>query len=106
MAGSYMHIVTDTGRLRSNERVVRSLETGGDVFEAVEEMYGMIWWLAAERVNYGRVGIESIAIESDEDRLQRFDLIKEEVEKARQNYKDGLGFANAIHGASPDKRRD
>lgn len=46
MAGSYNHVVTDSGNLRSPEMVDRMLENGGDVFEAVEEMYGMIWWLA------------------------------------------------------------
>lgn len=46
MAGSYHHIIDDSGNLLSPEMVVSSLETGGDVYEAVEEMYGMIWWLA------------------------------------------------------------
>jgi len=46
MAGSYRHVVDDQGRLGSNERVVGMLENGGDVYEAVEEMYGMIWYLA------------------------------------------------------------
>jgi hydrogenase maturation factor len=38
MAGSYNHVVTDSGNLRSPEMVNRMLENGGDVFEAVEEM--------------------------------------------------------------------
>jgi hypothetical protein len=46
MAGSYNHVVNDDGTLKSNEALVNSLETGGDVYEAIEEMYGMIWWLA------------------------------------------------------------
>src|SRR4051794_19315315 len=50
MAGSYNHVVTDDGNLRSNERVLQSLENGGDVCEAVEEMYGMIWFLAHQSV--------------------------------------------------------
>jgi hypothetical protein len=44
MAGSYLHVVGDDGALLSNERVNGMLENGGDVFEAVEEMYGMIWF--------------------------------------------------------------
>src|SRR3954453_6394436 len=45
MAGSYNHVVTDDGNLGSNQFVADMLENGGDVFEAVEEMYGMIWYL-------------------------------------------------------------
>lgn len=46
MAGSYNHVITEEGNLRGPEKVSQTLETGGDVYEAVEEMYGMIWWLA------------------------------------------------------------
>ena len=46
MAGSYKHVTDDQGRLLCNRDVVGMLENGGDVFEAVEEMYGMIWALA------------------------------------------------------------
>jgi hypothetical protein len=48
MGGSYHHVVADDGQLLSNLEVVGMLETGGDVFEAVEQMYGMIWWLASK----------------------------------------------------------
>lgn len=106
MAGSYNHVVTNAGNLGSNERVVGMLENGGDVFEGVKEMFGMIWWLSTELVNYGRVGIESIAVENEEDRIKRFNLIKAEVERARQNYTEGLAFSTEIHRVSPDQRRD
>ena len=47
MAGSYAHIVNDNGTLRNGEGINSMLECmSGDVVEAVEEMYGMIWWLA------------------------------------------------------------
>jgi hypothetical protein len=46
MAGSFQHCVTAKGQLRSPKSVNEMLENGGDVFEAVEEMYGMIWFLA------------------------------------------------------------
>lgn len=46
MAGSYDHCVTDAGQLRDPESLAGMLENGGDVYEAVEELYGMIWWLA------------------------------------------------------------
>ena len=46
MAGSYNHCVDDNGRLYDPETLNGMLENGGDVYEAVEEMYGMIWFLA------------------------------------------------------------
>lgn len=46
VAGSYNHCVNDDGKLLSPEDLAGMLENGGDVYEAVEEMYGMIWYLA------------------------------------------------------------
>lgn len=46
MAGSYRHVVDDDGRLRDNEAFLVGIENLGDAYEAVEEMYGMVWWLA------------------------------------------------------------
>lgn len=46
MAGSYRHVVDDAGRLLGPEYVAGTLENDGDVYEAVEQMYGMIWYLA------------------------------------------------------------
>lgn len=52
MAGSYRHVVSDSagnvGKLLDPRDVVSMLETPGDVFEAVEEMFGMIWFLAGQ----------------------------------------------------------
>lgn len=52
MAGSYRHVVSDTagnmGKLLDPRDVVSMLETPGDVFGAVEEMFGMIWFLAGQ----------------------------------------------------------
>jgi hypothetical protein len=75
MAGSYNHIVKKDGNLASNKHVINMLETGGDVFEAVEEMYGMIWWLASEHM-----GQE-----------------KQVVEDARKNYREGLKIAKKVN---------
>ncbi len=75
MAGSYGHIIQKDGNLRSNKRVVASLETGGDVFETIEEMYGMIWYLA--NVHIGRE--------------------KQMVDDARKNYREGLKLAKEIN---------
>lgn len=47
MAGSYNHVVNKDSSLRTAEQISDSLEClSGDVVEAVEEMYGMIWYLA------------------------------------------------------------
>lgn len=71
MAGSYNHVVTDSGNLGDSDQVNDMLENGGDVFEAVEEMYGMIWYLAAA------------AFAPETSAAAR-------VEEARQNYQVGL----------------
>lgn len=76
MAGSYGHVVQKDGNLASNKRVVDMLENGGDVFEAIEEMYGMIWYLASKQV-----GREKAA-----------------VEDARKNYREGLKRAKEVNG--------
>lgn len=77
MAGSYNHVIEDDGSLSSNETVVGMLENGGDVFEAIEEMYGMIWELAD-------VIVWETGTPGDMEQL------KERVELARLNYKEGL----------------
>jgi hypothetical protein len=66
MAGSYNHCVDDNGRLIPPGDLSEMLEyhDTGDVYEAIEEMYGMIWYLA--------------------------DADSERVEDARQNYREGL----------------
>lgn len=46
MAGSYISVTTKKGKLRNNETFVDAIENLGDAYEAVEELYGMIWYLA------------------------------------------------------------
>jgi hypothetical protein len=77
MAGSYNHIVTNHGNLRNNESFVQMIENLGDAYEAVEEMYGMIWWLAH--------------MAPDSPTMLPADL----VELARLNYREGLELAKA-----------
>lgn len=68
MAGSYNHVVNKDSSLRTAEQINDSLEClSGDVVEAVEEMYGMIWYLA-------------------EGELAR-------VEKARENWRTGYAMS-------------
>ena len=46
MAGSYNHATTLKGKLRNTKTMGLATETQGDSYETIEEMYGMIWWLA------------------------------------------------------------
>jgi hypothetical protein len=46
MAGSYAHTVDDDGKLLGPLNMRGMLENSGDVYEAIEELYGMIWFLA------------------------------------------------------------
>lgn len=62
MAGSYNHCVNEDGTLDLPD--LSRIENLGDAKEAIEEMYGMIWWLAQG---------QTYAVES-----------------ARQNYKLGI----------------
>ena len=74
MAGSYSHVTTDDGNLRDNESFVKMVENLGDAFETVEEMYGMIWYMATHTPNP-----------------------KESVKQACAEYREGLQYAKVIH---------
>jgi hypothetical protein len=63
----------------------------GDVYEAIEEMYGMIWWLA-------------------EQKTLRNDVLPAEawtaaewVERARQSYHRGLDASPGTDGELPEE---
>jgi hypothetical protein len=86
MAGSYLHCVDDNGALRDNEALTWSLENGGDVYEAVEEMYGMIWVLAEHWAKSNDTDLPGL-LGHDEVTTQ---LV---VEWARQNYLTGLDLS-------------
>ena len=78
MAGSYNHCVEKpSGRLLNTFDLNAMIENGGDVYEAVEELYGMVWFLA----------------NGDAAR----------VEDARQNYSSGLGMSPGTEGSLPDE---
>jgi hypothetical protein len=73
MAGSYNHAVTDDGKLRTKSIGIAA-ENQGDAYETIEEMYGMIWWLAGMLTDGFRTRAEM-------------------VERARQNYLVGLDWS-------------
>lgn len=77
MAGGYGHIVQKDGNLAPKSRIVGSLEADDDVFETIQEMYGMIWHLA-QTYAYGNP--------------------KAAVHEARAQYRDGLKMAEEVNG--------
>ena len=79
MAGGYGHIVQKDGNLRAPLMISNVLEDGGDVFETVEEMYGMIWFLVSQPDQWA--GRE-----------------KQMVDDARRQYKEGLKKAKEFNG--------
>lgn len=67
MAGSYNHAVNDDGQLRNWRHMTIATETQGDAYETIEELYGMVWYLAMGNA--------------------------ERVEEARQNYQEGIALS-------------
>lgn len=77
MAGSYNHCIAKDGQLLLPRQFTDMIENLGDAFEAIEEFYGMVWYLA----------------EGDASR----------VEAARQRYTTGLGLSPGIEGRLPSE---
>lgn len=83
MAGSYIHVTNDTdGSLGGSKFVRGMLDTDGDVFEAIEQMYGMIWHLAHTLAAEDRFNPD------DYEEMKRFF-----VQEAMENYKFGLAVS-------------
>lgn len=84
MAGSYGHIVTKSGKLRDPQSLTGMLEcSSGDVYEACEELYGMIWFLANQLANtVGPEGVEA----------------GDYVKMARDGFEEGLKVSPGVKG--------
>jgi beta-lactam-binding protein with PASTA domain len=78
MAGSYNHVVTKKGKLLNPKNTLSMIDSNGDVYETIEEMYGMIWDLADDVAEARGVTIEQA------------------VEEARKNYARGLDRSPGI----------
>jgi len=74
MAGSWQHMTTKSGKLRNNGSFCDMIENLGDAYEAAEECYGMVQYLA-----------EAIALEAGVTRSQV-------IADAQEHYKDGLAL--------------
>ena len=83
MAGSYSHITDDAGRFAG----AGLIDNGGDAYEALEECYGMIWWLA-DQVAAMRWHDEQV----EPTREQTIDIIRQAV----ANYRDGLEIGGRV----------
>lgn len=78
MAGSWQHMTTKSGKLRNNETFCGMVENLGDAYEAAEECYGMIWWLAS--------ALARDSAGNDGSRKAILSYIRE----AEESYRDGL----------------
>lgn len=82
MAGSYNHVtLKKSGKLRNSETIL--IDNMGDAYETIEEMYGMIWYLAGELANGDK------------------EAAKLAVEQARTHYQ--IGIAERSPGVQADK---
>lgn len=90
MAGSWRHMTTDDGKLLDNEGFVQMIENLGDAYEAAEECFGMIWWLAQHRARL-RYATTEVTREQ----------IMDVIESAREHYTDGVVLGGT--GALADK---
>lgn len=84
MAGSWGHMTNRHGApYDGNYGAGSALENGGDYQEALEQCFGMIWWLARE-VTLLRA--PSWPVEPPRD------AVLFEIEHARKRYKDGIRY--------------
>lgn len=79
MAGSYSHITNDQGQLISSEDFSLLIEGPRDAYETIEEMYGMIWFLARG--------------------LAEEPMTKMIVDQAERNWKRGIEISPGIEEA-------
>jgi len=90
MAGSWRHMTGRTGRLLNNENFCGMIENLGDAYEAAEECYGMIWYLAA-----------MMATDMNWDKLMgpppRAEVLAV-IAEAQKHYKDGLRLGGVQRG--------
>jgi hypothetical protein len=84
MSGSWNHMVNDNGTPRDErfgEGPSSSLNNPGDVVEALEQCYGMIWYLATEHAR------EQVEVMSSP--VTRDDVLRV-INEAQESYKKGL----------------
>jgi hypothetical protein len=91
MAGSYSHVVTNKqGKLLNPQNFVGMVDSLGDAYETVEEMYGMIHYLAAR-----------VELLSPDNMYQTPTQI---VEESRVHYRRGIKMSPGIQ--APNKPQE
>lgn len=94
MAGSWNHMTTGDGRFRNNESFNGMLENG-DCYEAAEECFGMVQYLADAMAGITQVGGGMFVPRT------RAELINE----ARENYRHGLRVGG-VQGEDEEEPED
>lgn len=97
MAGSYGHCVSDDGQLLENGDLVAMIENLGDAYEAINEMYGMIWLLADAWAKSGDLEVYLATSLGAKDRSVEIPPEKV-VEWAREHYRKGLEVSPGTDG--------
>jgi hypothetical protein len=71
-------MTTRKGKLLNNENFCGMIENLGDAYEAAEECFGMVWWLAARWAD--DVATDPVSRE----------LLLDIIARAEANYREGL----------------
>jgi hypothetical protein len=74
MAGSWRHMTATQGRFLNNENFTGMIGNLGDAYEAAEECYGMVWWLAETIAGPGATRAQILGV----------------IRRAEEHYLDGL----------------
>lgn len=86
MAGSYNHITTEQGDLGSFEMFSDMIDHLGDAYETVEEMYGMIWFMAHMAPEAGALSPEDLVEQARQGHALGLELAKQNKNKAKRDY--------------------
>lgn len=93
MAGSYNHCIDKaTGKLYRPKDLRSMLENDGDVYEAIEELYGMVWYLADALAQELSAEPGETAYSGD------YDTPAGWIETAQQDYRQGLEVSPGTDG--------
>ena len=79
MAGAHHHITDEDGGLLEPQQIYARLDNRGDIYECIEQLYGMIWYLAEQNV-----------VLRGTDAKNEDEFKSEAVDNAQLNYKHGL----------------
>lgn len=93
MAGGYEHILAMNGDLGHPGLIAAMLDNDSTVFGTIEQMYGMIWYLAETLVT-----VDTGFSQHSDDQARYRKEVKAAVEEARDLHPRGLELAREING--------